>query len=74
MKVDGPKIIKGSAWLSQKTWCLTVRSVLVLTQNGYIKHTQSRQYKTQKRSGVGVVDLSKEEDVVTTLITASISW
>jgi DNA gyrase subunit A len=44
----------------------------VLTQGGYVKRTNPAEYKTQKRGGVGVVDLNtKEEDVVTTLITTS---
>jgi DNA gyrase subunit A len=47
-------------------------SVLVLTQGGYVKRTNPSEYKTQKRGGVGVVDLStKEEDVVTHFIKAS---
>jgi DNA gyrase subunit A len=44
----------------------------VLTQGGYVKRTNPEEYRTQKRGGVGVVDLStKEEDVVTNLITTS---
>jgi DNA gyrase subunit A len=47
-------------------------SVLVLTQGGYVKRTNPTEYKTQRRGGVGVVDLNtKEEDVVTTLLTTS---
>ncbi|MFT5849810.1 MAG: DNA gyrase subunit A [Patiriisocius sp.] len=47
-------------------------SVLVLTQGGYVKRTNPSEYKVQKRGGVGVVDLNtKEEDVVTTLLTTS---
>lgn len=47
-------------------------SVLVLTKGGYVKRTNPAEYKVQKRGGVGVVDLNtKEEDVVTTLITTS---
>ncbi|MDP2650431.1 MAG: DNA gyrase C-terminal beta-propeller domain-containing protein, partial [bacterium] len=46
--------------------------VLVLTRGGYIKRTNPTEYKKQKRGGVGVVDMStKEEDVVTTFLTAS---
>jgi DNA gyrase subunit A len=46
--------------------------VLVLTKGGYVKRTNPAEYKVQKRGGVGVVDLNtKEEDVVTTLITTS---
>lgn len=67
------KIIKGGVkQLSQEDLVPDDESVLVLTQGGYIKRTNPSEYKTQKRGGVGVVDLStKEEDVVTTLITTS---
>ncbi len=48
-------------------------SVVVLTQGGYIKRTNPNEYRTQKRGGVGVVDLdTKEEDFVTTLLTTSL--
>jgi DNA gyrase subunit A len=47
-------------------------SVLVFTEGGYIKRTNPKEYKTQKRGGVGVVDLNtKEEDFVTTFLTTS---
>ncbi len=46
-------------------------SVLVFTSGGYVKRTDPGEYKTQKRGGVGVVDLeTKEEDFVTQLLTA----
>lgn len=39
---------------------------MVYTQNGYIKRTDPSEYKSQKRGGVGVVDLNtKDEDIVT---------
>ncbi len=45
---------------------------LVLTSGGYIKRTNPDEFKKQKRGGVGVVDLNtKEEDFVTTFLTAS---
>lgn len=45
---------------------------LVLTSGGYIKRTNPDEFKKQKRGGVGVVDLdTKEEDFVTTFLTAS---
>jgi DNA gyrase subunit A len=45
-------------------------SVLVFTAGGYVKRTDPSEYKTQKRGGVGVVDLeTKEEDFVTILLT-----
>lgn len=39
---------------------------MVYTQNGYIKRTDPDEYKSQKRGGIGVVDLdTKDEDIVT---------
>lgn len=47
-------------------------SVLVFSAGGYVKRTDPTEYKTQKRGGVGVVDLeTKEEDVVTHLLQTS---
>jgi len=47
-------------------------SVLVFTKGGYVKRTDPDEYKTQKRGGVGVIDLeTKEEDFVTMLISAN---
>jgi len=41
-------------------------SMLLLTQGGYVKRTNPSEYKSQKRGGVGVVDIAtKEEDIVT---------
>lgn len=67
------KIIKGGVkQLSQEDLVADEESVLVLTQGGYVKRTNPSEYRTQKRGGVGVVDLNtKEEDVVTTLLTTS---
>jgi DNA gyrase subunit A len=46
--------------------------VLVYTSGGYVKRTDPAEFKTQKRGGVGVVDLStKEEDFVTMSLTTS---
>ena len=43
---------------------------MVYTENGYIKRTDPSEYKTQKRGGVGVVDLNtKDEDIVTHFLT-----
>ncbi len=45
---------------------------MVYTQNGYIKRTDPSEYKTQKRGGVGVVDLNtKDEDIVTHFLTGN---
>lgn len=67
------KIVKGGVkQLSQEDLVPDTESVLVLTAGGYVKRTNPDEYKVQKRGGVGVVDLNtKEEDVVTTLITTS---
>jgi DNA gyrase subunit A len=67
------KIVKGGVkQMSQEDLIPDDESVLVLTQGGYVKRTNPEEYKTQKRGGVGVVDLNtKEEDVVTTLLTTS---
>ncbi len=67
------KIVKGGVkQLSQEDLVPDDESVLVLTKGGYVKRTNPAEYKVQKRGGVGVVDLNtKEEDVVTTLITTS---
>ncbi len=67
------KIVKGGVKnLSQEDLVADEESVLVLTKGGYVKRTNPGEYKTQKRGGVGVVDLNtKEEDVVTDLLTTS---
>ena len=67
------KIVKGGVkQLSQEDLVPDEESVLVLTQGGYVKRTNPEEYRVQKRGGVGVVDLNtKEEDVVTTLLTTS---
>jgi DNA gyrase subunit A len=67
------KIVKGGVkQLSQEDLIPDEESVLVLTKGGYVKRTNPAEYKVQRRGGVGVVDLNtKEEDVVTTLITTS---
>lgn len=47
-------------------------AVLVYTAGGYIKRTDPDEFKTQKRGGVGVVDLNtKEEDFITISLTTS---
>jgi DNA gyrase subunit A len=67
------KIVKGGVKnLSAEDLVADEESVLVLTAGGYVKRTNPAEYKTQRRGGVGVVDLNtKEEDVVTTLLTTS---
>ena len=47
-------------------------SVLVYTKGGYVKRTDPSEYRTQKRGGVGSMDIdTKEEDFVTMLISTS---
>ena len=67
------KIVRGGVkQLNPEDLVPDEESVLVLTKGGYVKRTNPNEYKTQKRGGVGVVDLNtKEEDVVTTLLTTS---
>lgn len=46
--------------------------VLVYTSGGYVKRTDPSEFRTQKRGGVGVVDLNtKEEDFITMSLTTS---
>jgi DNA gyrase subunit A len=47
-------------------------AVLVYTKSGYVKRTDPEEFRTQKRGGVGVLDLdTKEEDFVQISLTAS---
>ncbi len=49
-----------------------VENVLVLTQGGYVKRTDPKEFRLQRRGGVGVSDLStREEDFVRIFLTAS---
>jgi DNA gyrase subunit A len=46
--------------------------VLVYTSGGYVKRTDPSEFRTQKRGGVGVVDMNtKEEDFITMSLTTS---
>lgn len=67
------KIVKGGVKnISMEDIVPDDESVLVLTAGGYVKRTNPSEYKTQKRGGVGVIDMStKEEDVVTHFLKAS---
>lgn len=67
------KIVKGGVkQLNPEDFVPDEESVLVLTKGGYVKRTNPAEYRTQKRGGVGVVDLNtKEEDVVTNMLTTS---
>ncbi|HXK40340.1 MAG TPA: DNA gyrase subunit A [Candidatus Paceibacterota bacterium] len=67
------KLVKGGAKVfSVEDLVPDEENVLVYTAGGYIKRTNPAEYKAQKRGGVGVIDLdTKEEDFVTTFLTAS---
>ncbi len=67
------KIVKGGVkQLNPEDLVPDDESVLVLTAGGYVKRTNPEEYRVQKRGGVGVIDLNtKEEDVVTRLLTTS---
>ncbi len=67
------RVIKGGVkQISDEDLVPEKESVLVYTQGGYVKRTDPSEYRTQKRGGVGVVDLNtKEEDFVTMFLTAN---
>jgi DNA gyrase subunit A len=64
------KIIRGGVKIINEEDLIPEKeSVLVYTQGGYVKRTDPQEYRSQKRGGVGVIDLeTKEEDFVTLLI------
>jgi len=67
------KIIKGGVKeISDEDLIPDKETMLVFTAGGYVKRTDPSEYKSQKRGGVGVVDLeTKEEDFVTMLVSGS---
>lgn len=67
------KIIKGGIKeISDEDLIPDKETMLVYTAGGYVKRTDPSEYKSQKRGGVGVVDLeTKEEDFVTMLVSGS---
>ncbi len=67
------KIVRGAVGnISDEDLIADTETALVYTAGGYIKRTDPTEYRSQRRGGVGVVDIdTKEEDVVTHLITAS---
>lgn len=67
------RVIKGGVKaINEEDLIPEKESVLVFTQGGYVKRTDPSEYRTQKRGGVGVIDLeTKEEDFVTMLVTAN---
>lgn len=65
-------VAKAVGTISDEDLIPDTNAALVYTAGGYIKRTDPAEYRSQKRGGVGVVDLdTKEEDVVTHLLTAS---
>ncbi len=67
------KIVKGGVKeISDEDLIPEKETMLVLTAGGYVKCTDPKEYKAQKRGGVGVIDLeTKEEDFVTMLVSGS---
>jgi DNA gyrase subunit A len=67
------KIIKGGIKeISDEDLIPDKETMLVFTAGGYVKRTDPSEYRSQKRGGVGVVDLeTKEEDFVTMLSSGS---
>jgi DNA gyrase subunit A len=67
------KIVKGGVKeISDEDLIPDKETVLVFTSGGYVKRTDPSEYHSQKRGGVGVIDLeTKEEDFVTMLVSGS---
>ncbi len=67
------RLIKGGVKaISEEDLIPEKETVLVYTKGGYVKTTDPGEYRTQKRGGVGVVDLeTKEEDFITHMVAAS---
>lgn len=67
------KIIKGGVKeISDEDLVPDKETMLVLTAGGYVKRTDPAEYRSQKRGGMGVIDLeTKEEDFVTMLVSGS---
>ncbi|MFA5095094.1 MAG: DNA gyrase subunit A [Candidatus Paceibacterota bacterium] len=67
------KIIKGgNKEINDEDLIPDKETMLVFSAGGYVKRTDPSEYRSQKRGGVGVVDLeTKEEDFVTMLVSGS---
>ncbi len=67
------RVMKGGvASISDEDLIPEKESLLVYTKGGYVKRTDPSEYRSQKRGGVGVIDIeTKEEDFVTMLLTAN---
>jgi DNA gyrase subunit A len=67
------KVVRGGVkTISDEDLIPEKESVLVYSAGGYVKRTDPDEYRSQKRGGVGVIDLeTKEEDFVTMLLTTN---
>ena len=67
------KVVKGGVKeINEEDLIPEEETVLVYTSGGYVKRTDPKEYHSQKRGGVGDIDLeTKEEDFVTLLINGS---
>lgn len=67
------KVVKhGAKEINVEDLVVEKENVLVVTSGGYVKRTDPIEYRSQKRGGVGVIDLNmKEEDFVTIFLTAN---
>jgi len=67
------KIVKGGVKeISNDDLIPEKETMLVFSAGGYVKRTDPSEYRSQKRGGVGVVDLeTKEEDFVAMLVSGS---
>ncbi len=67
------KIVKGGVKeINDEDLIPDTETVLVLSAGGYVKRTDPKEYRPQKRGGIGVIDLeTKEEDFVTMLVSGS---
>ncbi len=67
------KVIKGGVKeISDEDVIPDKETMLVFTEGGYVKRTDPGEYRSQKRGGVGVVDLeTKNEDFISILLSSS---
>lgn len=67
------KVVRGGVkTISDEDLIPEKESVLVYSAGGYVKRTDPDEYRSQKRGGVGVIDLeTKEEDFITMLLTTN---
>ena len=62
----------GASEISDEDLVPEKESMLTLSSGGYVKRTDPSEYRSQRRGGVGVVDLNtKEEDFVTIFLTTN---